>query len=94
MSSQENYDESMDIYGDGSNARASATVIDKSKGFIISAFIALNLIATVWMFVQWKIAEREARLQEYYTMELDGKLMAAGIIKYNESWSARKGEHK
>lgn len=35
-------------------------------------------------------AERETRMLEYYVMELDGKLMAEGLIDYNESWAARK----
>jgi hypothetical protein len=67
-------------------------ISEKSK--ILWVFVGINLAATLWMFAEWRIAEREARLQEYYVMELDGKLMAAGIIKYPESWSARKGEHK
>lgn len=35
-------------------------------------------------------AETETRMLEYYVMELDGKLMAAGLIDYNESWAAQK----
>lgn len=35
-------------------------------------------------------AEREARMLEYYVMELDGKLMAAGVIESKESYSAKK----
>jgi hypothetical protein len=93
MSAQTNLDDSIEMYG-GSVSRASATVIDKSKGFFVAAFISLNLIATVFMFVQWKIAEREARLLEYYIMELDGKLMASGIVKPPESWSGHKGDRK
>jgi hypothetical protein len=57
-------------------------------------FVGINLAATVFMCAEWRIAERENRLFEYYVMELDGKLMASGVIKYQDSWSAQKGEHK
>lgn len=77
------------IIEEGANY-ATATINDKSKAFIIATLVALNLLATVWMFIEWKIAERETRLLEYYVMELDGKLMASDIIKTPDSWSGRK----
>lgn len=70
---------------------ATAVVNDKSKAFIVATLVALNLLATIWMLSQWKIAERETRLLEYYVMELDGKMMASGLLKSPDSWS---GKHK
>jgi len=60
----------------------------------LAILLGISTAGTFMMFAQWRIAEREARMLEYYVMELDGKLMASGIIKYPESWSARKGERK
>lgn len=91
MTQQENTDESVNLHDGSISASARATVNDKSKGFFIASMISLNLIATVWMFFQWKISEREARLIEYYVMELDGKMMASGLLKPPDSWS---GQHK
>jgi hypothetical protein len=65
-------------------------ITDKSKAFIVATLVAINVLATVMMFAQWKIAEREARLLEYYVMEIDGKMMASGLLKPPDSWSGRK----
>lgn len=46
-------------------------------GLAVAAFFAYN-------------SQRETRMLEYYVMELDGKVMQAGIIKPDESWSGRK----
>ena len=87
---QENKDESVKQEG-GSIANVTrVNITDKSKLLIVSVLIAANLIATVWMFIEWKMAERESRLLEYYVMELDGKMMAADLVKPPESWSGRK----
>lgn len=50
--------------------------------------VALGL--TAFAFSAARNADREARLLEYYVMELDGKLMAAGVIQSKESYSAKK----
>lgn len=50
--------------------------------------IAIGL--TAFSFVAAGNAEREARMLEYYVMELDGKLMSAGVIESKESFSAKK----
>jgi hypothetical protein len=77
----------------GNQATASAIINDKSKAFIIAVLVALNVLATVMMFMKWRDAETELRMLEYYAMELDGKLMAAGVIQPPESWSGRKQRH-
>jgi hypothetical protein len=51
---------------EGSNqATASATVIDKSKGWILGLLIAVNLVATVAMYNAWRDAAMESRLKQY-----------------------------
>jgi hypothetical protein len=70
---------------------ANAVVNDKSKAFIVATLLAINILGTVMMFVEWRIAEREARLLQYYVMELDGKMIASGLLKPPDSWS---GQHK
>lgn len=67
-----------------------------NNGVGVTAIVVVGVIAGLALgsalYSQWKttIAERETRLLEYYVMELDGKLMATGVIKPPESWSAQK----
>lgn len=91
----EDLNEDFDRRGNHNHNSNRVTVSDRTKGFVVSTLVALNVVATVAMFAQWRSAERETRMLEYYVMELDGKLMAGGIIKPPESWSAKKrGEGK
>jgi len=90
VSDQYNCDDS--IYGgDGAVSRATAIINDKTKTLLISILVALNVIATGAMFVAYLHSEREARLLEYYVLELDGKMMASGLLNPPDSWS---GKHK
>jgi hypothetical protein len=91
MSQQENRNESVNQREGSISQNTRINISDKSKALIVATLIALNLLATVWMFIQWKVAERESRLLEYYVMELDGKMMASGLLKPPDSWS---GQHK
>jgi hypothetical protein len=80
---------------EGSNqAHAFSIVYDKSKAWILAVLVAINVVATVVAYHQWSKAETESRMLEYYVMEIDGKLMAAGVIQPPESWSGRKRKEK
>lgn len=79
---------------------AQAIVIE-TLGKGVAAVLVLAVIAAIYIAgkaeesteaskQQQARTEQETRLLEYYVMELDGKLMAAGLIDYNESWAARK----
>lgn len=57
---------------------------------ILAMLCGLSIGLTAFAFTAADNAEREARMLEYYVMELDGKLMAAGIIESKESYSAKK----
>jgi hypothetical protein len=62
-----------------------------TTSIVVVAIIAGLALGSA-LYSQWKAsnAEREARMLEYYVMELDGKLMAMGVVKPPESWSAQK----
>jgi hypothetical protein len=83
-------DESVHLSEGSIHNSARAIVMDKSK--LLWVFIGINLAATLWMFAEWRLAEREQRMVEYYQLEIDGKLIASGILKPSDSWSARKGQ--
>lgn len=82
----------------GNHNSARAIINDKSKGFIVAVLVAINAIATVMMFVEWRAAERETRMLEYYLLELDAKFIAAGLKKSDEAIAEKlrkdKGEGK
>jgi hypothetical protein len=64
MATQDIKDES--IYNpSGTVNTAKAEIHDKSKGWIIAAFISLNLLGTVFMFIEWRDAAMESRLKQY-----------------------------
>lgn len=61
----------------------------------ISAFVAaVAAFAAIFCIIQSRESERETRLLEYYVMELDGKLMQAGVINFKDSYSAKKQERQ
>jgi hypothetical protein len=64
---------------------------------VVCAIVSgLSVALSVFAIYASQKSERETRMLEYYVMEVDGKLMRAGIIKPEESWSAKQrknGEH-
>jgi hypothetical protein len=79
------WDDSVEQGASSSNSRASAIINDRSKSFILSTLVALNVLGTVAMFAEWRIAERESRMLQYYLLELDAKFIASGLKKPEES---------
>lgn len=57
---------------------------------VLSLLCGASLGLTAFAFSASRNADREARLLEYYVMELDGKLMRAGLLEPKESYSAKK----
>ncbi len=73
---------------------ASVINVELGKGLavvaICSALCGISAVFAGWAAYQAAYATKRADLLQYYTMELDGKLMASGVIKYEESWAARQ----
>lgn len=57
---------------------------------VLAILCGVSIGLTVFAFTAAGNAEREARMLEYYVMELDGKLMSAGVIESAQSYSAKK----
>lgn len=79
------------------NAERGAQVIqvETSRGLLLHSILASIAIIGCLMFgIMAYNSTKETRMLEYYVMELDGKVMQAGIIKPEESWSARKREQE
>lgn len=88
-----------DVTGEHGGAAARATggsVSMQISPWLMPIIVVIAILAgiaigfTAFAFNSAEKAEREARMLEYYVMELDGKLMAAGVIESKESFSAKK----
>lgn len=93
--------ENINTEQDGNTAVGKATITLPLGPWMVPMFVVLALITGVAVALAVRAneaaekAERETRMLEYYVMELDGKLMASGVIEPNRSWSAQKrGEKK
>jgi hypothetical protein len=64
MGAEQNIQEHYQEEG-SSHAHATAIISDKSKYFIVAVLVALNLLATVMMFMKWRDAEMENRMKQY-----------------------------
>lgn len=73
-----------------------AQVIQIDSGKHVAVVAVCAIICGMSAVYAWsatrraEAAEKRADLLQYYVMELDGKLMSSGIIRPNESWSARQ----
>lgn len=80
------------IRGEGS-AHVNVNRIDISErtlSVIALALAAAAIVTAFWGIHEAGIAEREARMYEYYTLEMDAKLIAAGVKKPDEAIAKRK----
>lgn len=57
---------------------------------VLAILCGASIGLTTFAFSAARNADREARMLEYYILELDGKLMAAGVIESKESYSAKQ----
>lgn len=70
---------------------AQVMMVESNKGLLMHSIIsAIAIVGCIVFGIMAYNATRETRMLEYYVMELDGKVMQSGIIKPEESWSARK----
>lgn len=73
-----------------------ASVVQVESAKLVPLLLVLSILSGVsiafaaFNLQQAQKSEREARMLEYYVMELDGKLMNKGIISSGESWSSQK----
>jgi uncharacterized protein HemX len=75
-----------------SAANASVTGVSPNLLWTSTIVAGIAIGIAVWCVIQLQETEREARMLEYYIMELDGKLMKGGILNPSESLAAQKKE--
>ena len=65
-------------------------ISEKTLSVLGLALAAAAIVTAFWAIHEAGIAEREARMYEYYTLEMDAKLIAAGVKKPDEAIAKRK----
>jgi len=70
--------------------------INKSLPYVIGLALlaAVSLILALWARSDAARAERESRMLQYYLLELDARVIAAGIKKEDESISKKLEKEK
>lgn len=68
-------------------------ISERTLAVIAFALATAACVIAAWAIHDANIAEREARMYEYYTLELDAKLIAAGVKKPEEALSKRMEKH-
>lgn len=99
--------ESMVVLPSLSEAKAPISLtltIDKSVGKVASwligvalggfALISAGIVLAIWMVIAYSHSERETELLKYYVLEMDAKLIAAGIKKPDEAVAGKLEERK
>lgn len=54
-----------------------------------SVLMGAGIVLAIWMTVSYRETEREVRMQQYYLLEMDAKLIAAGVKKPEEAVSKK-----
>lgn len=84
---------------DGSERKYSPSSVAKvifnenTRQWFIGVLMALSIAVNVILYFQFAQSEREARMLEYYVLEMDAKLIAAGFKTDAESVAKRLKEN-
>lgn len=62
--------------------------------FGCAAMVGASSVLATWMIIAYTQAERESELLKYYLLELDAKVIAAGVKKPDEAISKKLQESK
>jgi hypothetical protein len=54
---------------------------DRTISVLAIVLAATSIVVAFWAIFQAVLAEREARMLQYYVLEMDAKLIAAGVKK-------------
>jgi hypothetical protein len=88
------FDRSRRVRKDSPSAVAKAIINENTKQWFIGVLMALSIAANVLLYFQFANAERETRMLEYYVLEMDAKLIAAGFKTDAESVAKRLKENE
>lgn len=67
-------------------------ISERTLAVLAFALAAAAIVMACWSMHDAHIAEREARMQQYYVLELDAKLIAAGIKKPDEAVAKKEAK--
>jgi hypothetical protein len=70
--------------------------VRKIAGWVLAVIIASSVLigfgiaAAIWMIFEYRDAQTEQRLTQYYIHDLDSKLYARGLLKEGEGFNPEK----
>ena len=73
---------------------ASITGVPPQLFWANTLIAGLGIAIALWAIFQASISERETRMLEYYVLEMDAKLIAAGVKKPEESVAKQQEKRK
>jgi hypothetical protein len=65
-------------------------ISERTLSIFSLALASAAIVTACWAIHDAHVAEREARMYEYYTLEMDAKLIGAGVKKPDEAIAKRK----
>lgn len=89
----------MDVREEGIHAEAGAHVQcvrhelhERTMSILAMVFASVAIVMAGVAWYQTSIAEREARLLQYYVLEMDAKLISSGVKKPDDSVASKLKE--
>lgn len=76
------------------NSGVTINNLGKTSYILLAVFAGFGVGCGIYAMVDAQRTEREARMLEYYVLEMDAKLIAAGVKKPEEAVSKRLNEEK
>lgn len=67
------------------NSVAKVEISERTLSIIAFGLSVASLAFSMFVFAEWKVAERESRMLQYYLLELDAKFIAGGLKKPEDS---------
>jgi hypothetical protein len=67
---------------------------DRTISVVAIALAVAALVSSLWSSHESSISEREARMLQYYVLEMDAKLIKAGVKKPEDSIAEKLSKEK
>lgn len=83
-----------EVGSENSGTGAAVTTIVKMVGFDKPFFTALAIALTVGALIYAGVAEREARLSQYYAIDLEVYMLKQGLKPPPDPWRENHGDKK
>jgi len=84
-SAHDSPDESITAHPGANVNKTIVEISDRTLSILAFALALASMVTAGWAIHESSLAEREARMLQYYTLEMDAKLITAGVKKPDDS---------